>query len=171
MYIRRDPTYQFYCIHTRQRSAKRGGGRLALHEKNLMTARASMLLKSHAFLTCFRACFLPGRAKDLSAPRYIYSVPTCGKFDLHLTFRKVSRVVSVPLHSNCVKCQLIYSVLYFVAYTEPNLCTCHLICLCELDNTISFSYPEVIIINYVHFVGGKGIYFRRRFGRNRRREN
>jgi len=31
-----------------------------------------MLLKSRAFLTCFRACFLPGRAKDLSAPRYIY---------------------------------------------------------------------------------------------------
>jgi len=30
-----------------------------------------MLLKSRAFLTCFRACFLPGRAKDLSAPRYL----------------------------------------------------------------------------------------------------
>ena len=29
-----------------------------------------MLLKSHASLTCFRASFLPGRAKDLSAPRY-----------------------------------------------------------------------------------------------------
>jgi len=38
--------------------------------KNLMTARVSMLLKSFASLTCFRACFLPGRAKDLSAPRY-----------------------------------------------------------------------------------------------------
>ena len=32
-----------------------------------MTARVSMLLKSRASLTCFRACFLPGRAKDLSA--------------------------------------------------------------------------------------------------------
>ena len=31
-------------------------------EKNLMTARVSMLLKSRASLTCFRACFLPGRA-------------------------------------------------------------------------------------------------------------
>ena len=41
-------------------------------DKNLMTARVSMLLKSCASLTCFRACFLPGRAKDLSAPRYIY---------------------------------------------------------------------------------------------------
>ena len=38
--------------------------------KNLMTARVSMLLKPRASLTCFRACFLPGRAKDLSAPRY-----------------------------------------------------------------------------------------------------
>jgi len=44
--------------------------RLALQEKkHLMTARVSMLLKSLASLTCFRACFLPGRAKDLSAGR------------------------------------------------------------------------------------------------------
>ena len=43
---------------------------LALQEKkNLLTARVSMLLKSRASLTCFRACFLPGRVKDLSAPR------------------------------------------------------------------------------------------------------
>ena len=35
---------------------------------NLMTARVSMLLKSRASLTCFRACFLPGWARDLSAP-------------------------------------------------------------------------------------------------------
>ena len=39
-------------------------------KRNLMTARVSMLLKSRASLTCFRACFPPGRAKDLSAPRY-----------------------------------------------------------------------------------------------------
>ena len=37
-------------------------------KKNLMTARVSMLLKLRASLTCFRACFLPGRGKDLSAP-------------------------------------------------------------------------------------------------------
>jgi len=43
-------------------------------KKDLMTARVSMLLKSCASLTCFRACFLPGRAKDLSAPLYIYYV-------------------------------------------------------------------------------------------------
>jgi len=34
-----------------------------------MTARVSMLLISRASLTCFRACFLPGWAKDLSTPR------------------------------------------------------------------------------------------------------
>ena len=40
-------------------------------EKNLIKARVSMLLKSRASLTCFRVCFLLGRTKDLSAPRYI----------------------------------------------------------------------------------------------------
>ena len=47
---------------------------LALQEKkiNLMTARVSMLLKSRASLICFRVCFLPGRAKDLSAPRVCF---------------------------------------------------------------------------------------------------
>jgi len=39
-------------------------------KKNSMTASVSMLLKSRVSLTCFRACCLPGRAKDLSAPRY-----------------------------------------------------------------------------------------------------
>ena len=32
-----------------------------------MTDRVSMLLKSLPSFTCFRACFLPVRAKDLSA--------------------------------------------------------------------------------------------------------
>jgi len=39
--------------------------------KNLMTARVSMLLKSRASLTCFQACFLPGRAKDLPARQMV----------------------------------------------------------------------------------------------------
>jgi hypothetical protein len=39
--------------------------------ENLMTARVSMLLKSRASLICFRACFLPGRAKDFSAPQLL----------------------------------------------------------------------------------------------------
>jgi len=43
-----------------------------LAEKKNLTVRVSMLLKSRASLTCFRACFIPGRAKDLSAPRYKY---------------------------------------------------------------------------------------------------
>jgi len=38
-------------------------------KRNWMRARVSMLLKSRASLTCFRACFLAGRAKDLLAPR------------------------------------------------------------------------------------------------------
>jgi len=42
---------------------------------DLRTARVSMLLKSRASLTCFRACFLPGRAKDLSASRYTLARP------------------------------------------------------------------------------------------------
>ena len=45
-------------------------GALPCRKKNLMTARVSMSLQSRASLTCFRACFLPGRAKDLSPPRY-----------------------------------------------------------------------------------------------------
>jgi len=40
-------------------------------KRNSMTARVSMLLKFRASLTCFRACFLRGRAKDLPAPRCI----------------------------------------------------------------------------------------------------
>ena len=35
-----------------------------------MTARVSMLLKSSASLILFWACFFPGRAKDLPAPRW-----------------------------------------------------------------------------------------------------
>jgi len=38
-------------------------GALPCRKTNLMTARVSLLLKSRASLTCFRTCFLPGRAK------------------------------------------------------------------------------------------------------------
>jgi len=38
----------------------------------LMTAHVSMLLKSRTSLTWFQACFFPGQAKDLSAPRYLH---------------------------------------------------------------------------------------------------
>jgi hypothetical protein len=47
----------------------------------LMTARVSMLLKSRASLTNFRGCFLPGRAKDLSASRYWEK---CGVFSIRV---------------------------------------------------------------------------------------
>ena len=43
-------------------------------KKKKMTARVSMLLKSRASLTHFRACFVPGRAKDLLAPWYLQNI-------------------------------------------------------------------------------------------------
>ena len=43
---------------------------LPCRKKNLMTARVSML-KSCVSLTCFRACFLPDRAKDYQHPGYL----------------------------------------------------------------------------------------------------
>ena len=39
-------------------------------KENLITTRVWMLLESRASLTCFRTCFIRGRAKDLSAPQY-----------------------------------------------------------------------------------------------------
>jgi hypothetical protein len=83
----------------------------------------------------------------------MYSVPARGKFDWHQNCRKVGRVVSVLLLSNCAKCQPTYSVSYFVAYTKPIFCIYHLICPCELDNTLPFSHPEFTVINYVRFMG------------------
>jgi len=47
-------------------------GALPCRKKKLDDS-VSMLLKSRASLKCFRACFLPCRAKDLSAPRYLFS--------------------------------------------------------------------------------------------------
>ena len=46
-------------------------GALPCRKRNLKTARVSILLKSRASLTCFRASFLPGRTKDLLAPRWL----------------------------------------------------------------------------------------------------
>ena len=56
-------------------------------KRNLMTARVSMLLKSRASLTCFQASFLPGRTKDLSAPRVPKPFSAVLKIDIiYLTF-------------------------------------------------------------------------------------
>jgi len=42
-----------------------------------------MLLKSRASLTCFRTCFLPGRAKDLSPPRVFIFWKTYKDFSIY----------------------------------------------------------------------------------------
>ena len=51
-------------------------------KKSVMTAHVSMLLKSRASLTCFRACGIPGRAKDLSAPGTNVCVIACSAFEV-----------------------------------------------------------------------------------------
>ena len=43
---------------------------LAGKKRDLMTTRVSMLMKTRASPTCFRACFPHGRAKDLLATQY-----------------------------------------------------------------------------------------------------
>jgi len=48
-------------------------GALSCRIRYFMTARVSILFKSRASLTYFRACFHPGRVKDISAPQYIIS--------------------------------------------------------------------------------------------------
>jgi len=62
-------------------------------KENLMTARVSLLLKTHASLTCFRAYFLPGRARDLSAPRYKFGLSS--PFSLCLLLQEVSTGVEL----------------------------------------------------------------------------
>ena len=62
-------------------------------KKILMTARVLVLLKSRASLTCFRACFLPGRAKDLSASQH--SIPVTISDIRLLTFELVQPIPAV----------------------------------------------------------------------------
>jgi len=54
-------------------------------KKNLMTARVSMLLKSRASLTCFRPCFLPGRA-------YQHSGNSLSRAEIHLLGQQYAMV-------------------------------------------------------------------------------
>jgi len=49
-------------------------GALPCKKRNLMTACISILLKTCTSLTYFRACFFPGWAKDLTAPRHFKSL-------------------------------------------------------------------------------------------------
>ena len=80
---------------------------LPCREKNFMPACVSILLKSRTSLTCFWACFLPGRAKDLSAPRYLCRNWGGGrgittrwfKYDrdwLHLVYTQIVPVIFEP---------------------------------------------------------------------------
>ena len=73
---------------------------LAGKKKTLMTARVSMLLKSRVPLTCFRACFLPGRATDLSAPPYLcQTCDTLRSNDVHTVFKILKSPPPPPLQS------------------------------------------------------------------------
>jgi len=88
-------------------------GALPCSKSNLMTAHVSMLLKSRGSLTCFQACFLPGRAKDLSAPRYIvllYLITIDFRFRPHLRVvgrvRYVNRTNDTQLNLPTGSCQI-----------------------------------------------------------------
>jgi len=76
-------------------------GALPCRKRNLMTSRVSILLKSRASLTCFRACFLPGRAKDLSAPR-------CISIDVLL--------LCIPIVSSIWRMQYVWLLCYVLCY-------------------------------------------------------
>jgi len=83
-----------------RRLALQGGG-------TLKTSRVSMLLKSRASLTCFRACFLPGRAKDLSAPRNIYE---------SFLYVHISSMRYVKRKETCCHCCCYYYYYYYYYY-------------------------------------------------------
>ena len=73
-------------------------GALPCRETNFTSARVSILLKSRASLTCFRACLLPGQAKDLSAFRYLLFL-----IDFNRTSNFLDRFSNYPQMSNCTK--------------------------------------------------------------------
>ena len=65
-------------------------GALPCRGKTLMAARVSMLVEIRRVLTRFRACFLPGRAKDLSAP--VVFVCECVCIYIYIYIGKVIRL-------------------------------------------------------------------------------
>jgi len=81
----------------------------------LMTARVSMLLKPRASLTCFQACLLPGRAKDLSAPRNnlhvctLVMLPICEISERHIPLLCVQWKTADDGQRNCPKHVEFYS--------------------------------------------------------------
>jgi len=77
-------------------------GALLCRKKKLMKARVSMLLKSRVFLACFRARFLPGRPKDLSAPRHcslIIKSTSCSYRSTEGSHGGIRRILSLLLQS------------------------------------------------------------------------
>jgi len=68
-------------------------------KKNLVTARVSMLLKSRASLTCLRACFLLGLAKDLSAPRFTGFTVACSQ-NIHGSLWRICRIIIIIIIPN-----------------------------------------------------------------------
>ena len=70
---------------------------------------ALMLLKSRASLTCTRACFLPGRAKDLSAHRYLL-------LSMAKIVSRRHRNVTVLCTVHCLSCS---TTLFFLIFCWP----------------------------------------------------
>ena len=75
------------------RMARISFGALPCRKRNLMTARVSMLLNSRASLKCFRACLLPGRAKDFSALQYEVPVTVGSVYIPHASQNRVGAEV------------------------------------------------------------------------------
>jgi len=59
-----------------------------------MTARVSMLLKSRASLTYFRACFLPGRVRTYQHPGKLISSATFNAIKVQINHFSSSTIVS-----------------------------------------------------------------------------
>jgi len=99
-----------------------------------MTARVSMLLKSRATLACFRACFLPGWDKDLSAPRYLFKIHfniilssmfNCLKCFFFVSPLKAHRSRDAPTgltSNNCTLCPHCIYVFCVSLTTNSDLC-------------------------------------------------
>ena len=78
-------------------------------KKNLVTASVSMLLKSRSSLTCFRACFLPFRAKDLSAPWYISKSSEKTPLSFHLpNIENISKNGKIKIYRTIILPAVLY---------------------------------------------------------------
>jgi len=83
-------------------------GALPCRKRNLMAACVSVLLKSRASLTCFRACFFSGRAKDLLEPGYVHP----SHCNAHTA---ASRRILRVRHTNLARC---YKQIVFTNVTQ-----------------------------------------------------